>query len=589
MSRTAAVLLLALAVVSHLPVLTAGYVQDDHIAIEANPVVARGNLKEIFTSSYWKGSEGDDRALYRPFTIASYALDRRLGGVAAAPFSHAVNVALHAAAALVLLLLARRLGASDAAAWAAAALFAVHPAKAEAVMNVVGRAEVLAGLFTLAGLWLYTHTGLLGAARHPRLAAWATGAAAFAAMGSKETGVALPVLLVAAEWSFGPRHRSADRQTALDRLGALVPAGIAVLAWAALRTNALEAAFPLQTIPVADNPLVAQDGAVRAASAFAILARWMRLLLFPATLCIDYSGPSLPAETTFAAPLPLAGLAALGAWVAAAAAPLLPLGARPERARLLSFAALLFLVPYLISGNLLVLVGAGLAERFLYLPAAGFSLAAACGLEALRSARPRLGRACLAGALVLLAARNVARAFDWKDDETIFRAAIAANPLSPRARFAVGKVLVPDSNRVVDRAASAEALTLFEEAARLLPGHAPAWHEAGLVLARDGRYAEAEARLRRAVSLSPSWGLAWFNLALVRRRLGDLPDAERALRKAVLHDPEFAKAWAELGHVRFDRGRAAESAAAYRRAVALGRDDLRGRLAESERLAGSSR
>lgn len=565
---------------AHAPVLTAGYVQDDHVAIEANPVVARGRLGEIVTSSYWKGAEGDDRALYRPVTIASYALDRKVAGADSAAYSHVVNVLLHAAAVLVLFALCRRLGGSAAASFAAAAVFAVHPGKAEAVMNLVGRAEVLAGLFTLGAAWLYTATGVLGPASRPRLAAWATGAVALLAMGSKETGVTVPVLLVAIELLFGPSWRGASRRPFVARAGALLPTAAAVLAWAALRTYALEAAFPLQSIPVEDNPLVGQDGVVRAASAFAILARWMRLLLYPATLCIDYSGPSLPAEASLVAPLPLAGIAALTAWGAAA----LP---RRGRASMLSFGAILFLVPYLVSGNLVVLVGAGLAERFLYLPSAGFSIVLACGFEWMRRRSPRPAAVLLVAVLAALSIRSAARARDWVDDETIFRAAIASNPMSPRAHFAVGKVLVTGARRA-EPGSSAEALSLFVEATRLSPTHAPAWHEAGLVLAGEHRFAEAETYLRRAVALSPSSSTAWYNLGLVRRRRGDPLEAERALRQALLRDPDFAKAWAELGHLRFELARPGEAAAAYRRAVALGREDLRGRLAEALRLAGTT-
>jgi len=65
---------LALAAVAHLPALRAGFVQDDLAVVEASPVVARGSIAQIVSSSWWRDSRcrttgavasGDDRELCR--------------------------------------------------------------------------------------------------------------------------------------------------------------------------------------------------------------------------------------------------------------------------------------------------------------------------------------------------------------------------------------------------------------------------------------------------------------------------------------------------------------------------------------------
>ncbi len=88
--------------------------------------------------------------VYRPLTMVSYGLNALLSPN---PLSyHLMNVALHALAALAAFSLARSLLRSTPAAGVAALLFAVHPVHTEPVANIAGRAEVLAGLFSLLAL-----------------------------------------------------------------------------------------------------------------------------------------------------------------------------------------------------------------------------------------------------------------------------------------------------------------------------------------------------------------------------------------------------------------------------------------------------
>src|SRR5439155_950465 len=87
--------------------------------------------------------------MYRPLVIAGFALDWLLGSTA---WFHTVNLAWHAAASVAVAALARRWTDSTGA-LVAGLLFAVHPLHVEAVANVVGRAELMAALFTLLAVY----------------------------------------------------------------------------------------------------------------------------------------------------------------------------------------------------------------------------------------------------------------------------------------------------------------------------------------------------------------------------------------------------------------------------------------------------
>lgn len=578
--RAAATAILALALVAHLPILRAGYVQDDAIAIEKNPVAIRGDLGEILSSSYWKGSEGDDNALYRPVVIASYALEHRLGGPWA-PASHTINLILHLGVAAILVALARRLGLDPTGAAVAGALFAVHPAKSEAVFNVVGRAEILAALFGLGALLAFTH-----ARARPRAAAWGAGLLLLLGLLSKEGAAVVPVLMIVVDLALRGLPR---RNDIVPRLACFAPSALALLVFAVLRTRALEAFFPLQGIPVFDNPLLAAAPLPRLATALDLVTRYAEILVVPWRLANDWAGPSIPIAPSLVGARPLLGAAILLLGVGSAAAPAVSAlrgGSPTPRARALAVAASVALVPYLLVGNLLLSVGVIFAERLLYLPAAGVALAVGVALSG-----RTLGRAFRAGlaiALLLLAARSFARARDWKDEITAFEATIRSNPRSARAWFALGTLRSePEAGRPPLRAEEDEALDALDRALGLWPDLPNAWHQKGLVLARRNELDRAAAALTEAVARKPQLAVAWLNLGLVRQRQGRMDEARRALRKAALWDPGLHRAWASLGHVDFDLGSWTESAEAYRRAVALGRDDLRPRLEEASRRAGA--
>jgi len=528
--RAAAAVLGAAVLLSHLPLLTAGYVQDDHVAVEANDIVASGDAARILGSGYWDATRGGDRSLYRPLTVASFALERSLTGGAHPAVSHAVNLGIHAGVCWLIFQLAIGCGLNTSAALFAALLFAVHPSKSEAVANVVGRSELLAALFTLAAAWLAGKSG-------SRTAAWTAAACVLFACGSKETGfVALPMVMLVAF--------SASR--AVDVAGMILPSLLGAELAFIVRTHALEAFLPAQVVPVLDNPLVREHGVRYLATAVSLIARYASVVVFPFRLSNDYSGASIPIEPSFAALRPFLGIAiALGlAWVAT----------RGRAAR--TFVALVVL-PYLLVSNLIVPAGAIFAERFLYLPVAGSCLLLSWAAAAWVLRFPRVAIAVIA----FFGAAMFARSLDWKDDPTIFAATARHNPRSPRAPFWLGGV---------------------DDAIANWPEFAAPWHDKGLALAKAGDLTGAERALRESLRLEPTRAEPRLTLGLVLHRQGRLDAAEREVRKSILYDPVNARAFAELGHLRYESGRRPEAAEAYRRAVALGRSDLLPRLRELE-------
>jgi len=580
---------------TYFPSLSYPYLQDSILAVARNPIVERGDPIEILTSHYWKDTGSRAPYLYRPTAVASFAVERRLTGEASPLVSHLFNAILHIATALALLFYARRLGARDSTSLTAAALFTVHPLMLQGVANVVGRSDSLALLFSLLALLALSHAGRWRGGQPPspavhRTAVWSAAAFLFLALTSKEIALATPLLLFVQEALFRFPARPRGREWWIRRAAGLAPCGLALVVWLVLRTRALGAFPALQAVPPEDNVIVLLDlhGTERVATALGMAAHYARLLLFPSRLSADYSGTAIPAQESVLAFLPLVGLAFLGALLFLAMWPFAGATRRTdERAsdvRLLAMGAWMFLLPYLVVGNLVVLNAAGFAERLIYVPAAGFFLIVAVLLGRCTAAFPRLALPVGAGIALIVAVSVVhtrEQARMWGSARALFERSLEATPRSLRFNLALGHVHRREGNLELAR-------SYFERNAEYAPTDPGSWSDLGIFLSGTPDTALAEESLRNAIRLDPQRGAAYAHLGKLLRRAGRVAEAERALRKALLLRPDMLISAVELGRLYFDAGRYAEAAFYFRGCVRLGRTDLREMQERAESLARES-
>jgi Flp pilus assembly protein TadD len=576
--------ILLLGSLAYAPSLGYPYLQDAVHAVWTNPVVERGDVVEIFTSDYWKATRSDRHTLYRPVTVLSFAFERILHDEASSWLSRLLGLLLHQLTAVMLFVYVRRLGAPTSVAAAVALSFTVHPLMLQAVVNVVGRADVLATGFTVLALWAMSHSGVwrggpVPSAGRQRLAAWSAALALFLALGSKEIAIAAALLVLIQQALFRP-PRGADGW--IRSAAALAPCGLAIVTWAVLRTNAIGEFPGLQAIAPEDNVIVllGLEGVERAGTALAMAARYLGLFVLPLALSADYSGTAIAAQDGLFTPAALTGLVFLLAMTAVGFGPWIQRG-RNDAARVGAIGAWLFLLPYLVVGNLVVLSAAGFAERLVYMPAAGFLLVAVVALDA-AARRLRVPPSVAAAALcVLLVAAVVqvrSEARMWRSARDLYERSLAAEPRSLRFNMALAHLY-----RGEDR--PQEALRHFELNVEHAPMDPGSWTDLGIFLVGRGEFDRAEPVLREAIRLDARRGAAHAYLGALLRRTGRPAEAERSLRRALLFQPGLLLSAEELGHLFFDSGRYAEAANLYRGCVRLGRTGLRERLARAEALA----
>ncbi len=542
----------ALAAIPYANSLGNGFTFDDVAIVAENPRIrSLGGAAHAFADDWWSGRRPQS-LLYRPLTTATFTLDyavaqrslpdrppARLPDSAARAF-HVQNVLWHAAAGAAFFLLVLAMFSDPVLAVAASALFAVHPVHTEAVDGIVGRAELMSAAFGLGALAVARRSVSGGATGIGRSAA--AGALTFAALLSKEQAIVLPAVPL-----FWLAAMPADERREAVRgrgfRGVMSGMGVAIVAYFALRAGALGSPVATgaaeRTRIVIDNPIAEATGAARVLTPVRVFGEALRVLVYPRTLSADYSFDQIPLVHGLDAATALSG-AALVATIAGAFA-------LRRRAPVVSFGLALFLVTWVLTSNLFLVIGTIFGERLLYLCSAGVVLAAAWALIAAGRGlkAPRAGIAAVAVLVVLLGARTYARNRDWKDNATLFAAAASASPRSCKA----------------------------------LDGHASALYTAG-------RFEEAVPLSRAALEIQPAYPGAHQTLAKSLRAIANGsndPGRKAALRmEAEEHAQQLvtiytgskgdavglADAWNLLGSLALDEAAAPKALEAYDDALA---------------------
>jgi tetratricopeptide (TPR) repeat protein len=494
--------------------------------------------------------------LYRPVTMLSYAVNRRfLGRLNPSPYHtvdvllHATNAALVCALVLVLFGVRRRL-----LALAAGLLFAAHPIQADAVAPIYARAELLAGLFYLLALWLWTRAGPTRlVAKDAMLAA---GCFALGLL-SKESAVTLPAALLLCDTVLGRLKRENARALAIRYAGLAAVLVLYLLARAhALGVLTAAQFYYSQPRLLHPLPLPYTVGVVeRLATAVSVIGRYALLLLWPAKLSPDYSYAAVTVAKSFAAPavlLPLAGALAtivVAIWLA-------------WRNRVLAFAILFFWVAFSVVSNLLVPTSEWMAERFLYLPMLGVAALVGLGTEwiAQRAKSDAVALGLLAVVAVPCAGRTFLRNRDWHDGPRLWASAVRAQPRSVVALHNWGEMLLAGGK-------PGEAVPVFESVLTIVPEMADSESALSRALLQLQKFDDATAAAQRALELRPGFAQAHNNLALALMAKGDYAGGVEQLRAATQAQPDFSDAWNNLGVALFNTSKFDEAIDAYKKAL----------------------
>lgn len=545
----------------------------------------------------------------RPIGAWTFALNYAWGGYSVAGY-HAVNLAIHVAAGLVLFGLVRRTLAleplrerwsehAELLAALTAALFLLHPIQTKAVTFIVQRLESLTALLYLVTLYAVLR-GATDAARSRRWFALAFGACALG-MGVKEVMVSAPLAALLYDRAF--------------------LSGSLRGAWRARRSLhlALASTWALLALLVATSPRLGVTAATAAEWSrvdylllqLGAFGHYLRQIAWPNALVFDYGmfGDGVrPAELSVA-------------WWASACAAAAAIGAalwglvRNRGWGFVAAAALLVLAP---SSSVVPIWLDPLAEHRVYLPLAALALAFAFALLAFaqRVAPGRARTLVLAlGALLALGlgAATYARNFDYASARAVWGDTAAKRPTSARALTNLGIAMLEDGeleralelqraavnarpdyaeahhnlgNALLLSGQSEQALESFARALELDPDNAESCAGAGEALLRVGRKDEAAERFEQALAREPRLYGAHYRLAglCIEQRRND--KAVQHLQAALALDGRDPQVWTLLGSLLAEQGRFGEARAKFEAALRIqpGYADARARLERLRQL-----
>jgi len=484
---------------------------------EINSGLTLHNIKWAFT--HWPSTN------WFPLQNVSHMFEFQFYGFSPGLF-HLTNVVLHGATAILLFLVLRRMtsvkdesigGAARNSDWRSAlvaAIFAIHPLRAESVVWIIERKDVLSGVFfvlTLAAYFYYT--------RKPSIPRYLTMSISFAAgLLSKAMLVTTPLILLLLDyWPLARSQRPEIRgqkskngttwtRLILEKLPLFVLSAIIALLTSRGIAPAHSAADQLPFLTRAGNGLVSY-----------LVYIWQTI--WPANLGVFYPNPpdGLPLWQPIAAAAVLVAIT-ISVFALRKSHPYLFVG-------WLWYVVMLLPVIGIVQVNL-----QAHADRYTYLPQIGLYLMIAWGTgDLLSNWRYRVHLAAAGAVVVILACAFIARvqASYWRDSETLWTRTIAVTKDNYFAHASLADLLMR-------RGRVNEAIAHSEEALRIRPVDADAQNNVGLALLQTGDTKRAVTHLEEALEIDPGHMNAEVNLAWVLATAPDdsLRDGARAVQLA---------------------------------------------------------
>lgn len=527
---------------------------DDSFYVYQNHWISDGLTRAGLVRAFTHSLVGN----WHPLTSISLMLDAQIFGLNAGGY-HGVNVALHTLAVLLLFFVLRTMTGATWRSAMVAALFAIHPLRAESVVWISERKDVLSGLFFMLGLWAYDRY----VRKPPRLGAYLLVMAALAlGLLSKAMLVTFPFLLLVLD--YWPLRRFSFSPTGAQAKAQENPTSPSI-SWLLLEKVPLVCL----TIAISIATVFSQEQALNAAHNWplrwrvdnALVTVWVyfRQMVWPVHLAPFYPHP----KGTL--PLWLVGFC----FIALLAVSLLIFFSRRRH-------------PYLVTGWLwylgmlvpvigLVQVGwQAHADRYTYLPQIGIYLALVWGATEL-TARWKIPRGILGTigvlAIAFLMAVSWRQVAYWSSTVRLWRHTLAVTSDNDVAERGLGSELLRIGQ--VD-----EAITHDREALRIRPRDANGLTNLANALLQKKEYAEAIRDYREVLGVRPNDSEMRRNLGKALYQSGALDDALAQFREALRLRPSDSDAAYSLGNAYLDKGDPKVAIPYFQQAIAANRKNI---------------
>ena len=546
-------LLVAVGLLAYQNSFTGSFVFDDAPTIRDNPTIRHlWPLWQALTPPHTGGTTVEGR----PVISLSFAINYAINGLRVWGY-HAVNLAIHIAAGLVLFGIARRTllqpplrqrfgMAAEPLALVIALIWVVHPLQTESVSYIVQRVESLMGLFYLLTLYCVIH----GAeSDSPKLWYVLSVASCLLGMASKEVMVSAPLIVLLYDRTFlGGSFAEAWRRR--WRLYLALAATWVLLAYLVVTAGTRGGTVGIGTGVAWQSYALTQLQAI---------PHYLRLSLWPHPLVFDYGTGLVSGFTEVLSGALIVTVMLLGTLVAL------------RRWPSVGFLGVWFFAILAPTSSVVPVASQTIAEHRMYLPLAAVIAMVVVGAFAFgkRVLRDRQGvvLGCVASATVvtLFSFFTIQRNRDYHSALTIWQDTVAKRPDSPRAHSNLGIALR-------ERRRLPEAISQYEQALRLQPDYAEAHYNLGIALLQLGQPQAAIEHWEQAVRIKPDLAEAHYNLGNALLQAGRAQEAISHLEQALRVKPDLAEAHHTLAVALEQTGQIQQAIQHYEQALRINPD-----------------
>jgi len=610
------------------------FVYDDESTIIHNYFIRQwSNLPNLFTTKYFILSA---ELTYRPVVTLSYFLDYTFWHVNPSGY-HLTNILLHAVNSMLFFLFTSRVLEKRTTAFISALLFSLYPVFSEAVNAVGFREDLLAFLFFMLAFIFYlkNDTKILTKPSQPGyILYYALSLLCYLlSLFSKEMAITLPLLIILYELifrgpsikkTFSPRplplpSRKGRTPISSVREGAdcyslrfsfpggrrrrggrfsssLAPSGGFGFSYLKSKFSLYSMGYFFITLfyilirffflhnPQESHITYPLDSLfVNFLTLISMLAYYVKLLFLPFPLNADYVVPLTLSPIAISLWLSVLLFIAMG---------IVAFRLRSQQKHLYFF-ILWFFVTLIPVMNIIPL-GNFMAERYLYIPGAGFAAIIAClsSKVLMRRCSPEkevstkhpvsIGKSGYFPSALLSSSHRIAMVFtfvfiflltgnayltlrrnrDWKDGLLLWSRTVRISPNSLRAHINLGNSYLAEGN-------NAAALEAYTKAWSIDPGDADVYNNFGVYYNKMNLLDDAIQYYQKCLNLKPRDAKAHNNLGVVLTRQRKLDDAIPAFKQAISINPFFPDAHNNLGIAYYRKGLLNEAEREFKFAISL--------------------
>ncbi len=488
------------------------------------------NIKEIFSGFH-------KQFFSQPMVLLSFAVEYHFFHNNPTVY-HTTNLLLHIINSFLVFYLVTLLNKRVLVAFVAAALFAIHPLHVESVAWMAERKDVLSGVFFISAMIFYVLY------RKSENIKWLLPSFVVftLALFTKTIAVTLPFVLVLFDYLERRDFKASNFK----------------VFWEKLPFFALSIFFAMTSISTHDPG--------------AVIDAWPEMTFFNRNLVAIKSTVFYLYKTI--APFKLAALYPypkgititkpeywLSIIVVLVIAVILVWSVR--KTRVFAFGILFFCFTI---GPVLNIVphpsgGAGVADRYMYLPSIGLFFMVAMGFDYLyrldRGEGDSAGASALRQKVMVIALLVVIFVFSmltfqrgnvWQSSETLWTDSVKNYPDVFTAHNNLG--LAYSHQERID-----EAIEEYKEALRVRPGSIESHNNLGLAYKSKGRIKDSIAEFAKVLKLDPNYPEAYNNLGLIFGTIGQGEKSVKAFKKAVALRPGYPEALYNLGLVYAKKGK----------------------------------